>query len=242
MPMFVCDAMTQGEIGYLVQQALANSLVRRGASTQVATVVTQVLVDINDPAFADPTKPVGPFYSAEEAERLRRELGCAVREDAGRGWRRLVPSPAPLDIVELGVIKTMLENGIIVIAGGGGGIPVVAAPAGLEGVDAVVDKDRIAALMAMRLQAELLVILTAVPHVETGFGTPQAAPLLSLSLAQAQELLSAGAFAEGSMKPKIEAASLFVASAPSQQARAVITNAASLAEALQGRAGTVIIR
>ena len=177
MPLFICDADSEGSLGYLIQQCLVNELHRRGRATGVVTVITQVVVAANDPAFGNPDKPIGPFYSAEEAERFQTERGWRLMEDAGRGWRRVVPSPQPLTIIEQDVISYLLRGGIIVIAAGGGGVPVIRRPNGdLMGVEAVIDKDRASAVLAREIPADLLIFLTAVEYVYLDYWQTRAAP------------------------------------------------------------------
>jgi len=230
----VLVAETQGSIGYLLCQALRNRI----ADREIAAVLTQVLVDIQDPSFAHPTKPVGPFYSAQEAEELRREHGWQMIESPGRGWRRAVASPRPRAIVELHTIADAISHGHLVIAGGGGGIPVRRTSENfLQGVEAVIDKDLTAAFLAILLNAERFVILTDVPHVSTAFATPSDRRIAKMSLAQARRHLAEGEFAAGSMRPKVEAAADYV----EKTGRSVlITNLERLDEALMRRAGTWI--
>lgn len=238
MPLFMCDADTEGSLGYLIQQCLVNELHRRGKERGVVTVVTQVEVAADDPAFGAPDKPIGPFYSAEEAQRLKTERGWHLLEDAGRGWRRVVPSPRPLSIIEQGIISYLLRGGVIVIAAGGGGVPVIRQPNGdLMGVEAVIDKDRASAVLAREIGADLLVFLTAEEYVFADYLKPEQRPLRMLTRAEAQHYLQEGHFPPGSMGPKIESALDFL----SQGGRRVlITQPESLAAALPGRAGTHI--
>lgn len=236
LPLEVCVAETEGELGYVLSQALFNVLLENKIPRQTAALLTQVVVSPDDPAFQDPTKPIGAFYDREHAEELRRQ-GFALKEDAGRGYRRVVPSPRPCEVIELPVIRCLLEMGVIVIAAGGGGIPVLRDATGLHGVEAVIDKDLTAALMADQLEAELLVILTDVPFAFQYFGQPRQQPIGRITPAVAQELIAAGHFAPGSMQPKIQAAAEF-AGRPGR--RAIICNPGSLSEALQRHAGTSI--
>jgi carbamate kinase len=238
LPLFMCDADSEGGLGYLIQQGLANELQRRGQKRGVATVITQVLVAADDPAFSAPDKPVGPFYGALEAERLQAERGWQLLNDAGRGWRRVVPSPRPLTIIEQDVIAYLLKGGFIVIAAGGGGVPVVRLPDGeLLGVEAVIDKDRTAARLGRELAADLLIFLTAVEYVYLDFLEPRPRPLRSLTAAQARQYLEEGQFPPGSMGPKIESALDFLSQGGQ---RVLITQPETLAAALQGRTGTHI--
>jgi carbamate kinase len=226
LPLWLAVAQTQAEIGALAQAALA---------PPTACILTHVRVDPDDEAFLRPTKPVGPFYSEEQARRLESERGWRVVGDSGRGWRRVVPSPEPLEIVELAAIRALLESGTRVVACGGGGIPVAAGEDGLRGLDAVIDKDRASALLATALGADRLLILTAVPAVYQRFGTPEQEELRELSAAGAERLLRD--LPEGSMRPKVEAAAAFVRVTGGE---ALITSAGALADALVGRAGTRI--
>lgn len=236
MPLYVCDAESQGEIGLLIQQTLENEI---GPNLPIAAVVTQVLVDPADPAFSNPAKPVGPFYTKAEAMALAAGRGWAVREDAGRGWRRVVPSPRPLRIVEEDAIRRMAEAGIAVIAAGGGGIPVVRSEAGLlRGVDAVIDKDLTAALLGAAIGASALLIGTTVAQVCTGYGKPDQVPIGAMTVKRAKAYLEAGEFLPGSMGPKIEAAIDFLKSGGKM---VVITTPDKIEAGLEGRAGTRIV-
>ena len=235
LPFDVLDAMTQGEIGYLLQQALGAV----DPSLPTATILTRVRVNPDDPALtAPPTKPIGPFYDEPTARRLADERGWEVAPDAGRGWRRMMPSPHPLEIVELREIEVLAAAGVLVIAGGGGGIPVVRGAGGLTGIDAVIDKDRCAAELAAACGAELLVLVTGVPRAALGFGTPARRDIIRLTVTDALRHLDAGEFPPGSMGPKIEGAARF---AGDGAGRAVITDAAHVAAALDGEAGTWIV-
>lgn len=238
MPFDVCGAMSQGYIGYHLQQALMTELHRRGRFIPVVTVITQMVVDEKDPAFENPTKPIGPFYPREEAERLAAEKGYTVKEDAGRGWRRVVPSPTPKRIVEIGTIKT-LWNTTITVACGGGGIPVLERDGRLEGVAAVIDKDHAAARLGVEMEADVLMILTQVPAVAINWGRPDRKDLGKVTAGMLEEYAARGHFAPGSMLPKVEAAISFVRSAPGR--RAVITSLDRGADALAGKCGTQII-
>jgi carbamate kinase len=238
MPLFISDADTEGSLGYLIQQCLVNELHRRGQERGVVTVVTQVEVSADDPAFGAPDKPIGPFYPAGEAERLKTERGWHLIEDAGRGWRRVVPSPRPLTIIEQGIISYLLQGGFIVIAAGGGGVPVIRRANGdLVGIEAVIDKDRASAVLAREIAADLLIFITAVEYVYLDYRQSGQRPLQTLSRAEARNYLEAGHFAPGSMGPKIESALDFL----SQGGRRVlITQPESLAAALKGSTGTHI--
>jgi carbamate kinase len=236
-----CGAMTQGQIGWMIQNRLAWWLRQEGIHTPVCTVVTQVVVDAGDPDFQDPSKPVGPFYTREEARRLQQEKGYIVKEvkpSAPRGWRRVVPSPEPQDIVEKDVINALLASGAIVIASGGGGIPVQRNGDGsFSGVEAVIDKDRAGFVLAQAVSAQAFLILTDVEKAYLRYGRPDAAPLDRLSVAQAREYLAQGHFLAGSMGPKIEAALRF---AWWSRREAVITSLDKALEAILGRTGTRI--
>ncbi|MBW2271188.1 MAG: carbamate kinase [Deltaproteobacteria bacterium] len=236
IPLEVCVAESEGELGYVLLQSLHNVLAEVGVRRPVASLLTQVVVDAADPAFANPTKPIGPGYEAEQAAELRAR-GFALVEDPDRGWRRVVPSPEPLEIVDLDVLAQLFERGVLVIAAGGGGIPVVREANKLEGVDAVVDKDLTAALLADRVGAELLVILTGVPCAYRNYGSERQAPLGRLSPARVGELLAEGHFPPGSMGPKMEAARRFVRR---DGRRAIVCDPDALSAALRGEAGTRI--
>lgn len=210
-PLHVSVAATQGEIGWILQRALQSALRARGDTRPVVTLLTQVVVDPADPAFQSPTKYVGAFYSQEEAERNAAELGWRVAKDGGRGWRRVVPSPVPTEVVEAATIAALARDGHVVIAGGGGGVPVLRRGTALVGVEAVVDKDLTAALLARTIQASRLIILTAVDQVWVDFGTPRARPLGEVRAAEMAGWLAEGQFPPGSMGPKIEAALRFLA-------------------------------
>ncbi len=238
MPFDVCGAMSQGYIGYHIQQSLKYALSTLGKAYPVVTLATQVVVDRQDPAFQAPTKPIGAFYSREEAETLKREKGYTMREDAGRGWRRVVPSPVPRRIVEIGAVRLLWDHAIVITCGGGG-IPVVEAPDGtLEGVAAVIDKDLAAELLAEEVGADVLLILTEVEKVAVRFGKPDQQDLDHLSLAEAARYAAEGQFGVGSMLPKVEAAMRFVRADPSK--RAIITSLDRCLDALDGKTGTVV--
>ena len=237
IPLDACGAETQAEIGYMIQQALGNEFRRSGVKKGVATVVTQVLVDEQDPAFKSPSKPVGPFYTKNEAAALEKDLGWTMREDAGRGFRRLVASPRPVEVVEQAQVEALLARGTVVVACGGGGIPVVRRKGALEGIAAVIDKDLASSLLAARLRAERLVISTAVERVFLSYGKPQQRGLDRVSAREMQEYLAAGEFPSGSMGPKVEAALEFLAAGGKE---VIITDPEHLGEAIEGRAGTTI--
>ena len=236
MPLDVLVAMTEGSLGYILQQALLNQLRRREIRRYVVTVVTQVLVDQNDPAFTQPTKPIGPFLDQQEAERRRDALGWNVKEDAGRGWRRLVPSPRPIRVVQRHMIRDAARQGHIVVACGGGGIPIKKNPDdSYAGIEAVIDKDLTSSVLATEIGAALLIILTAVPQVYVRFGQPDQQALGAVTLEEIEHLYAEGHFAPGSMGPKIEAVMHFLGAGGR---RALITNPESLPQAIEGRAGT----
>jgi len=238
VPLNSCDADTQGAIGYHIQRALGNEFRRRGIDKEIATVVTQVVVDADDPAFRDPRKPIGPFYDRERALECQREGGWSMIEDAGRGYRRVVASPIPQEIVEIESIKTLINNGIIVIAAGGGGIPVVRDDRGdLAGVEAVLDKDYASSLLAVEIGAELLLISTSVDQVYLNYGRPDQKPLPQMTVRQAKRYLSEGQFAPGSMEPKIKAAIQFLSQG---SGRVIITSPERTMEAIRREAGTLI--
>ncbi len=238
LPLDICDADTEGGMGYMLQQVLGNELVRRRQSRTVATVVTQVLVDADDPAFAKPTKPVGPFLDEATAKRRAAEQGWNVVEDAGRGWRRVVPSPKPKQIIELEAIRILVKAGVIPIAVGGGGVPVCERNGALCGIEAVIDKDRASSLLATLLGADLLLISTGVPAVEIDYKKPSARTLRRATRDQLRGHLAAGQFPAGSMGPKIEAALEYVERGG---ARAIITAPELMVEAIAGEAGTEIV-
>ena len=239
MPFDVCGAMSQGMIGYHIQQGLSKVLRHRGINKNVVTVVTQVVVDKDDPKFKAPSKPIGPFYTEEEAKAIAAEKGYTMKEDAGRGWRRVVASPLPVEIVELDAVKTLNDAGFVVVTVGGGGIPVVRNEAGdLEGVAAVIDKDLASEKLARDMDADALVILTAVEKVSINFKKPDQKDLDRMSAAEAKQYIKEGHFAPGSMLPKIEAALNFVESKPGRIA--IITTLDKAVDAIEGRAGTTI--
>jgi len=238
-PLYICGADSQGGIGLMLQQALHNVSNRQGIDTHVVTVVTQTVVDANDPAFRRPTKPIGPFYTELEARRMEKERGWTMREDAGRGWRRVVASPDPIRIVELETIRTLVGIGQVVIAAGGGGIPVGQTPSGeYYGVEAVVDKDLAAVVLAEAVKADRLVIVTAVDRVALDFGQPSQRDINVMTADEAQEHLDDGQFPAGSMGPKILGAIRFIRNGGRE---VLITSPEMLADALAGRGGTRIV-
>jgi len=239
MPLDICDADSQGGIGYMIVQSLENELRETGDVRRVTAVVTRVRVDERDPAFGHPDKPIGPFYSESEARRLSAERGWTVREDSGRGWRRVVPSPHPREILELEAIRTLLDAGHIVVAAGGGGVPVSGEPGGAcHGVEAVVDKDRASALLALALGLDLLVMVTGVDRVAIRFGRADQQDLDQLTASEARRYLEAGEFGVGSMAPKMESVLEFLAGGGTE---AIVTSPSRLEEALTGSAGTRIV-
>ena len=239
MPFDVCGAMSQGYIGYHLQQAMGKALKARGVEKNVATVVTQVVVDQNDPKFQNPSKPIGAFYTEEEAKALAEEKGWTVKEDAGRGWRRVVASPVPVEIVEIDAVKQLMAAGLVPITVGGGGIPVIRKADGtLEGTAAVIDKDLASEKLAEDINADVLLILTAVESVSINFRKPDQKDLDKVTVAEVKEYMAQGHFAPGSMLPKMEAAVRFAESKAGR--RAVITSLEKAVEALNGKAGTTI--
>ena len=238
MPFDVCGAMSQGYIGYHIQQALKYALAARNRNYPVVALTTQMIVDGNDPAFQNPTKPIGAFYTEEEARTLEREKGYAMCEDAGRGWRRVVASPLPRKIVEIEAVRLLWDHAIVITCGGGG-VPVVEHPDGtLEGVAAVIDKDFAAELLAEEVNADALLILTEVEKVAIHFGKPNQQDLGHLSLAEAARYVEEGQFGVGSMLPKVQAAMKFVRANPGK--KAIITSLDKALEALDGKTGTVV--
>ncbi|HYR28541.1 MAG TPA: carbamate kinase [Thermoanaerobaculia bacterium] len=234
----VCVAQTEGSIGFMLQQAIRNRLESIGLGGEVATILTEVEVDPNDVAFKRPTKPIGPFFTRYRAEALERDLGWTMREDAGRGWRHVVPSPRPLRILNIKTIARMLDQDDVVIAAGGGGIPVVKGRDGQwRGIEAVIDKDFASSLLASELNADMFIILTGVPKVAIDFGKPSQRYLERMTVAEAEKHLAEGQFPAGSMGPKIESAIQFVKAAKKQ---VLITDVEVLREALAGKDGTVI--
>ena len=238
MPFDVCGAMSQGYIGYHIQQGLKHALKKRGKDIPVVTLVTQMVVDKDDPGFKNPTKPIGAFYTEEEAKKLHEEKGYVMKEDAGRGWRRVVASPMPKRIVELHGVKE-LWNTTIVVTCGGGGIPVIEKEDGaLEGVAAVIDKDLAAERLAEDIGADILMILTEVEKVSINFKKPDQKDLSNLTVAEVEQYIKEGHFAPGSMLPKVQAAMMFAKANPGK--KAIITSLYKAVEAIEGKAGTVI--
>jgi carbamate kinase len=239
MPLDVCGAESQGQIGYLLQVTIGDVFYERGMERPVAAVLTLTRVRGDDPAFENPTKPIGPFYEDEEAKQLEAERGYVMRPDPHGGLRRVVPSPAPYSIVEAPVIRTLVAEGVVVIASGGGGVPVIEEGPRLVGVEGVVDKDLAAAILARDVEASVLLILTDVKNVVKGFGTDLAEPIERLTVAQAGQLMGAGEFTAGSMGPKVQAAIEFVDAQEGR--RAFIGDLEDAPEVLAGRAGTIIV-
>jgi carbamate kinase len=231
-------AMSQGQIGYWLQQAIDDELKLAGIDKEAATLVTQVVVKEDDPAFGDPSKPIGPFYEEEEAKKLAAERGWTVKADADRGWRRVVPSPKPVDIVEKDIIKELVESGVIVIASGGGGIPVVEKGGIYEGVDAVIDKDFAASHMAKLLDADVFIALTAVKYATINFATPEVQNIEGTTIAQMEQYIEENQFSPGSMLPKVQATLAFVKAKPTNEA--IITSPDNLTDAINGNSGTII--
>lgn len=238
MPFPECGAMSQGYIGYHLQQSIGRELAKRGINKPCVSLVTQVVVGLSDPAFKKPTKPVGSFYSQEEAKRFEEEKGWTFVEDAGRGYRRVVPSPMPCKIVELETVKQLVDAGNVVITVGGGGIPVYEDNDGYTGVAAVIDKDRSSSKLALDIKADMLVILTAVDRVCINFNKPDQKELVEMTSDEAKKYISEGHFAPGSMLPKVEACLDFVEANPNAQA--LITSLKKAKLALRGETGTVI--
>ena len=239
-PFDVVDAFSEGYIGYHLQNTIREELLKRGIKKSVDTITTQVIVDKNDPGFKNPTKPIGSFYSKEEAEKLEKDKGYTMKEDAGRGYRRVVASPKPVDIVEKEAIKTMVDNGFVVIACGGGGIPVVEDGNSLIGVPAVIDKDFAAEKLAEILDADALLILTAVDRVCINFNKPNQEALKEINLEKVDRYIEEGQFAPGSMLPKVEACKKFVLSG--DEKIAIIASLSNAKAALRGESGTKIIK
>ena len=241
-PAFPLDslvAMTEGSIGYWLQNALQNALHEEGIEKDVASVVTQVVVDKNDPAFVNLSKPIGPFYSEEEAKAEAEKTGATFKEDAGRGWRKVVASPKPVDIKEINTIRTLLNDGQVVVAAGGGGIPVVIeADGSLSGVEAVIDKDFASQRLAELVEADLFIVLTGVDYVFVNYNKPDQAKLEHVNVAQLEEYIKQDQFAPGSMLPKVEAAIAFVIGRP--EGKAVITSLENLGALIESESGTII--
>ena len=239
MPFPECGAMSQGYIGYHLQQAIREEMVARNINKSVASIVTQVIVDEKDAGFKNPTKPVGSFFTKEEAETLTKEKGYTMKEDSGRGYRRVVASPEPVDVVESEIIKTLVNSGHVVITVGGGGVPVVEENGMLRGVPAVIDKDFASAKVADILDADYLIILTAVERVAINFNTPKQKEMEKLTIEEAEKYIKEGHFAPGSMLPKVKAAMKFVESKPGRIT--LITSLEKAKEGIAGKTGTLIV-
>ncbi len=234
----VCDAMTEGSMGFMLEKAMVNELRKNSVDKDVATLITQVVVDREDPAFENPTKPVGPFYTKYRAQMLRREKKWAMIEDSGRGYRKVVPSPKPIDVIPKRIIRDLVHSGKIVIAVGGGGIPVIINGRGLfEGVEAVIDKDYAASLVAREVKADLFIILTNVDRVCLNYGKPDEEPIEVMTVKQAEEHISQGQFPPGSMGPKVKAAIEYIQGGGKE---VLITSANQLKASLINRSGTKI--
>ena len=234
----ICDAMTEGSMGYMLEKAIINELRKKSVDKEVATLITQVIVDKDDPAFDSPSKPIGPFYSEYRAKMLMREKKWKMIEDAGRGFRKVVPSPKPIDVVPKHVMHDLVRSGKIVIAAGGGGIPVIINGRGLfQGVEAVIDKDYTSGLIARETRTDLFIILTNVPQVYLNFGTPREKPILEMTINEAKKQLAMEQFPPGSMGPKIEAAIEYIDGGGKE---VLITSASHLKAALIDRSGTRI--
>ncbi len=237
MPLDVCDAMSQGSIGYFLQSAFQKVFDEKKVNKEIVTLITRVVVDENDPAFSNPTKPVGKYYTRDEAAIIQRNNGYVMKEDAGRGYRRVVPSPKPVDIVEIESIRYMMNDNFVPIAVGGGGIPVVRRNGSIVGVEAVIDKDLASSLLSIELGVDLFIILTAVDAAYINFGKPSKMKVGETYLEEIRKLRDQGHFASGSMLPKIDAAIRFVEDTGH---RAIITNAENMFAALRGKEGTII--
>jgi carbamate kinase len=240
MPLGVADAMTEGSMGYMIEQCLQNDMIRKGVWRNVVTIPCQIVVDVNDPAMDNPTKPIGPFYTEEEGKKISAEKGWVVKDDAKRGYRRYVASPYPIDVIEKDAINLLLRKGFLLITGGGGGIPVTFEEDGtIEGVDCVIDKDLASMKIALAVGARLLIIITGVPQVTINFATPEEKALSKLTLAQARHYYQDGQFPAGSMGPKMMAAIEFIQANPKNEV--IITDVENLVAAMDGKAGTRIV-
>ena len=240
VPLGVADAMTEGSMGYMIEQCLQNTMIRTGMWRNIVTIPTQILVDQNDPSLKHPTKPIGPFYTEEQAAKLNKETDWTVKEDSGRGWRRFVASPYPIDIVEKDAIKLLLRQNYVVISGGGGGIPVFyEKDKTLEGIDCVIDKDLASMKIALSVGAKTFIIITSVPQVCLNFGKADEQQLSRMTLAEARYYYNEGQFGEGSMAPKIMASIEFIQANP--QHKVIITDVENLEAALDGDAGTTMV-
>ena len=238
MPLDICGAMSQGEIGYMLAQGFHDVFEEKGLHKEVVTVMTRVIVDENDPAFLNPTKPVGPFYSKNEANKLAKEKGWIIVEDSGRGWRRVVPSPMPLKIVEQYAIRNIIDAGFVGIAVGGGGVPVIKKNGRLVGVEGVIDKDLASSVLARDINANMFIILTSVEKVFLNFGTPEQKALDEITVSEARRYMKEGHFKKGSMYPKILASVIYLENGGKE---VLITSPEKLRNALEGKTGTRII-
>ncbi|SCL91365.1 carbamate kinase [Sporanaerobacter sp. PP17-6a] len=238
MPLHVCGAMSQGEIGYWLQQSILNEIYTKNINKSVCTIISQVVVDENDKAFESPSKPIGPFYDEIEAKKISDEKGYIMKEDAGRGWRRVVASPVPVNLVEKDAIRLLISEGIVTIVGGGGGIPVVKEDNRIKGVSAVIDKDLTSEMIAEMIDADILLILTAVDNVSINFNKPNQQPIYSMNIDDAKRYIKEGQFAPGSMLPKIKAAIKFVTSKRGR--KCIITSLEKAVNAIEGKSGTLI--
>lgn len=240
MPLDTCVAMTEGSIGYWLQNAMGEVLKEKGIDKDVVSLVTQVIVDGNDPSFKNPSKPVGPFYTEEEAnEQMKADSTVTFKEDAGRGWRKVVASPKPISIKEARVIETLVEQGVITVSVGGGGIPVVETATGLEGREAVIDKDFASEKLAEIIDADLLIVLTGVDNVYVNYQKPDQKKLETVSVSEMKQYIDENQFAPGSMLPKVEAAIAFVEAKP--KAKAIITSLENIENLLASEEGTIIV-
>jgi len=240
IPLDICGADTQGAIGYMIQKALLNEFRERGITKKVTTVVTQAVVDRNDPSFEHPSKPIGSFMAEQEALANQKEFGWQVAEDAGRGFRRIVPSPIPRELIELDVVKILVEKGYVVVAVGGGGIPVIRNEQGeIEGVEAVIDKDLASSLLARQLGAESFIISTSIDAAYVNFGKENQTPITRATLSEIKRYLTEGHFKAGSMKPKMEAIVQFLEGGGK---KAVITSPENLLKAFRGKCGTTVVK
>ncbi len=239
MPLDTCVAMTQGSIGYWMQKALRHALKERGITKEVATILTEVVVDENDPAFKNPTKPIGPFLTEDEAKKLASK--AVYKEDAGRGWRKVVPSPKPININETAIVKLLVEQGIITISTGGGGIPVIEKNGRLEGVEAVIDKDFASEKLAELIDADLFIILTGVDNVYINFNKPDQKMLEKVTTSKLKQYIEEGQFAPGSMLPKVEAAIMF-AEQSKKHGETVITSLENLTNVIENNGGTRVVK
>lgn len=236
MPLHICVAMTQGMIGYWLQKALVEELKAHNIAKTAVSIVTQIEIDPKDPAFKDASKPIGPFYTEQEAKGLKKTKDYIVKEDAGRGWRRVVASPKPIHIIETEVIKNLMASGSVVVAGGGGGVPIVRNESGFIGTDAIIDKDFVAELLARQIGADTLLILTGVDNAMINYGTPDQQPLGVITASEARKHIADNQFAPGSMLPKIEAAASFAEAG----GRAFITSLDNAENAIRHELGTVV--